>query len=98
MKKLLLAIAVGVLLAPMAAGARDSSFFPLLQAAQGDYKKGQGQDPRGGQDRRGGQRDAVPPRDGRNQGQGRMTDEERRELHRDIDRANREIYRPKGRW
>jgi hypothetical protein len=34
-------------------------------------------------------RDAVPDR----RSDGRMTDDERRDLHRDLDRANREIYK-----
>ena len=95
MKKVLLAIVAGVLLAPLAAGARDRGFYPWAQAAPGEqWKKGPpGQFPRG--DRR--EKEGRPPRDERQQG-GRMTDEERRELHRDLDRANREIYRPKGRW
>ena len=42
---------------------------------------------RGGRDGR-----VRPQRDERHQG--RMTDEERRALHQDLDRANREIYKP----
>ena len=34
----------------------------------------------------------VPPERGQ-RGDGRLTDEERRDLHRDLDRANREIYK-----
>ena len=94
MKRLFVMIIAGVLLAPMAAGARDWSFIPALQAAQGDMKKGGGgQAQRGGQEQRR-DKESRPPRDERHHG--RMTDDERRELHRDLDRANREIYRQKG--
>ena len=34
----------------------------------------------------------VPPERGQ-RGDGRLTEEERRDLHRDLDRANREIYK-----
>ena len=79
----------GVLLAP-AASARDWGGGYVLQAPGQQMKKGPGQPPRGGgQEFR---RDERQPRDDR---QGRMTEEERRELHRDLDRANREIYRQK---
>ncbi len=40
-------------------------------------------------------REAPPERGQRSDG--RMTDEERRNLNRDLDRANREIYKDKGR-
>lgn len=33
----------------------------------------------------------APPRGGR----GQMSDEERRQLHRDLDKANRELYAPR---
>lgn len=96
MKGLFLVMVAGVLLAPVAAGARDWGFIPTLQAAQGDMKKGGGgQAQRGGQEQRRDKESPPPPRDERHHG--RMTDDERRELHRDLDRANREIYRQKGR-
>jgi hypothetical protein len=82
----------GTLLAPPLAqgGGWGVGFAPVLQSQgsqkQGDALRGRGRDTRGG-------REARPPnRDDRRQG--RMTDEERRDLHRDLDRANREIYRP----
>ena len=90
MKRLLLFVAVLGLLAPPFAAAQgwNAPWGPMLQA-QGPMKKGQAG---GGHDSRGG-RDARPPqRDDRHQG--RMTDEERRALHQDLDRANREIYKP----
>ena len=37
-------------------------------------------------------RNSQPPPD-RGQRDGRLTDQERRDLHRDLDRANREIYK-----
>jgi hypothetical protein len=92
MKKLLLIIATATLIAPLPAGAGgwDMGWSPMLQA-QGQKKGGGGQFQRGGRDFQRGQPDR-PQRDERRQG--RMTDEERRELHKDLDRANREIYRP----
>jgi hypothetical protein len=94
MKKLLLIIAVLGLLAPPLAEAQrwGSAYGPLLQV-QGKKGDGGGRDARGGRDGRGGRDYGRPPqRDERHQG--RMTDEERRGLHQDLDRANREIYRP----
>jgi len=89
MKKVLLIIAaLGMLAPPFAEAQRwGSAFSPLLQT-QGPTKKGDG----GGRDARGGRDTRPPQRDERHQG--RMTDEERRALHQDLDRANREIYKP----
>jgi hypothetical protein len=89
MKKLLLMVFAGILLTPMTVPARDWG-YPRLQGQQQQGKRGPGEYPRGGQDFRR-DRDARPPRDERQPG--RMTEQERRELHRDLDRANREIYR-----
>ena len=88
MKKALLFIAALALLAPPFAGAQQwvAPFGPLAQA-QGPMKKGEQGGGRGG-----GREGRPPPHDGRHQG--RMTDEERRGLQQDLDRANREIYRP----
>jgi hypothetical protein len=88
MKKVLVIIAVLGLLAPPFAEAQrwGAPYGPQVQA-QGPMKKGDG----GGRDR-GGREGRPPPRDERHQG--RMTDEERRGLHQDLDRANREIYKP----
>lgn len=36
---------------------------------------------------------APPPQAPRERGRGQLTDEERRQLHRDLDKANRELYR-----
>ena len=85
MKALLLAAVVGTLLLSPLADARDR-FAGFGMQAQGEaMKKGPGgQPPRGERDKRGG-RDK--------QHQGRLTEEQRRDLHRDLDRANREIYR-----
>jgi hypothetical protein len=74
----------------MTAPARDWGYHPRLQGQQQQGKRGPGEYQRGGQDYRR-DRDARPPRDARQPG--RMTEEERRDLHRDLDRANREIYR-----
>src|SRR6185369_15524831 len=85
MKKALLVIAASVFLAPLFANAQQwSDAFGSLVQVQGPMKKGEQGGGRGGR--------PPPPRDDRHQG--RMTDEERRALHQDLDRANREIYRP----
>ena len=87
MKKLFLVAAAITLLAPALADARDphSGFGALLQAQGAQHaKKGPGQSLRGEHNKRG----------EHDKGQkGRLTEEERRELNRDLDRANREIYR-----
>lgn len=60
-------------------------FRPDLQPQQdprGPRKADQWRDPR-----------REPPPQRPNRGQGRLTDEERQDLHRDLDRANRELYR-----
>lgn len=88
-KKLLVAAAAIALIAPALAVARDArpGFGAWVQEQGGrDGKKMQGPPQRG---------------EGNHQGEhfkgqkGRMTEEERRELHRDLERANREIYRRK---
>ena len=86
MKGLLLMVVAGALLGAPLAEARDGrpGFSAYAQAQGQSGKKGQGQPERGDRDKRGEQ-------DKRQQG--RLTREERRELHRDLDRANREIYR-----
>ena len=87
MKGLLLIAIAGALLLPPLADARDwrPGFGASLQAqGQPPAKKGPVQFERGDRDKRG-------EHDKRQQG--RLTQEERRELHRDLDRANREIYR-----
>jgi len=91
MKKVLLIIAVlGLLAPPFAAAQRWSAAYgPLLQVQGKKGEQGGGRDGRGGREARPPQRDQ---RDERHQG--RMTDEERRGLHKDLDRANREIYKP----
>jgi len=88
-KMLFLVAAVSALLLPSRADARDwlrSGAFLHTQAQQADKNRDQ---------YRRGSRDARRnERDDRGQGRrGRLTEEERRELHRDLDRARREIYR-----
>jgi hypothetical protein len=86
-ERLFLVAAAVVLFAPALAGARDQhpGFGALLQAQEGQHaKKGPSQSLRGERDKRG------EPERGQ---KGRLTEEERRELNRDLDRANREIYR-----
>jgi hypothetical protein len=88
-KKLLMFVIAAALIAPALASARDArpGFRAWAQEQGGrDMKKMQGPPQRGDNDHRGqyykGQK-------------GRMTEEERRELQRDLERANREIYRRK---
>jgi hypothetical protein len=90
-KALLLVIGSCVLLAAPAVDARDWGGLMTAQA-QGQPKRG-GPGPGKGQFQRGGQQQRQQ-QGGQNQHeQGRLTQEERQGLHRDLDRANREIYR-----
>lgn len=84
MKTLVLAFMTGVLLASPFAVAREgrAGFGAMLQAQGQPTKK----DP--GQSRR-----ADPRKDQDKRHYGRLTEEERRALHRDLNRANRELYR-----
>jgi hypothetical protein len=63
----------------------DWSYGPLAQAQGDRSKKRAGPPPQRGER----QRQPQPEK----QGQKRLTQEERRDLNRDLDRANREIYR-----
>lgn len=91
MKGLLFLGVVVMLLGPLPAAARDGGFNSFVQVQdQGQYRRDAREFRRGGQDFRR-EKQGRPPRDERYRG--RMTDEERRELHRDLDRADREIYR-----
>jgi len=84
MKKLLLMLIASALFAPLFADARDWRPGMGVQAQGQPARKGGGQFQRGGQDKR----------DGRDQrDKSKLTEEERRDLHKDLDRANREIYR-----
>ena len=85
----MLLLTIAAMLVTALAGAQGwNAFGPMLQTQGGPMKKGDG----GGRDYRGGRDGHPPQRDERHQG--RMTDEERRGLHQDLDRANREIYKP----
>jgi Ni/Co efflux regulator RcnB len=87
-KTLLLIIMACALTAAPLAHARDRGFSPRAQAqGQGQAKKapGQGQAQRGDRGRQHGGQDKG--------NQNRLSEEQRRELNRDLDRANREIYR-----
>jgi hypothetical protein len=86
-KKLFVGVFVLALLAPAYAAGRDMrpGFRPWAQEQGGrPTKNGQGQPLRGERNQRG------EPLKGH---KGRLTEEERRQLQRDLDRANREIYR-----
>ena len=86
-KRWWLVAATCALIAAPLAHARDwrSGFGPQLQLQAQPAKKAPGQHPRGERGKHGGPDKAE---------RGRLTQEERRELNRDLDRANREIYRP----
>ena len=88
MKRLLLVAAAGALMLSPLANARDwrPGFGAGLQAQDQDQhmKKGPPGKFQRGREFRKGERDERHP----------LSEEERRELHRDLDRANREIYRP----
>ena len=82
-----IAMAAAVCAAPAAAAA-PWDFRPGLQ---GQGKRGQeAGPPRGGRTSRDERRATPAPPD---RSTGRLTEEERRELRRDVDRANKEIYR-----
>jgi hypothetical protein len=83
-KRLFLILVAGVLLAPPFAFARDGRFGMGVQAQGQPAKKGGGQFQRGERDRRG----EHDKRD-----KSKLTEEERRDLHKDLDRAKHEIYR-----
>jgi hypothetical protein len=86
---LFLVAAVSALLLPSPADARDwrrSGAFLQTQAQKAD--KDRDQYGRGSRDARRAERNGGKPG-----GRERLTEEERQELHRDLDRARREIYR-----
>ena len=83
-KKLLLTLVAGALLAPLFADARDWRPGMGVQAQGQPVRKGGGQFQHGAREKRGGH-------DKREKS--KLTEEERRDLHKDLDRANREIYR-----
>lgn len=87
MKTLLLLVVAGALLAAPVAYARDwrGGFGAVLQA--------QGQPLKQERPRQRGEPRKREEQDKRHHKEGRLTQEERRNLHRDLDRANREIYR-----
>ena len=86
MRNLLMLIAAGLLLAQPAAEAREfrPGGGPRLQAQDPHKRGGSPQKP---------DRDRFQRVEPEKRKPGRLTQEERRELHRDLDRANREIYR-----
>ena len=88
MKAIFGALLVGIALLSQPAAAQVARFGPWLQA-QGYRGQPRGVAPR---DQRG-ERRVRPEPDQRRQG--RLTDDERRDLRRDIDQANRDIYRRK---
>jgi opacity protein-like surface antigen len=91
MKALIAAIALAAGLAGPAAAA--SWAYPALdflaQAKGRQERGGQGRDFR--QERRGGDDRRLDDR------RERLNDDERRQLHRDLDKANRELYHPRQR-
>jgi len=86
-KKLFLLIVTAAVLVPPVAVARDwrGGFGAVLQAQGQPVKKGPGPHRNGNGDKR--------VEHDKREHKGRLTQEERRDLRRDLDRANREIYR-----
>ena len=87
MKALILALALAA--APITPAVAGSWGYPVL--AQGQAQKGQGraQEPR----QRGGRDSGFERQREREDRRGQLSDDERRALHRDLDKANRELYR-----
>jgi hypothetical protein len=99
MKKVVLAlIAAAALTGPATAAYWPYSHFtPDVQSGGG----GRGQGGGGGRDRGESRRDAPPPpqqdrRAERDERRDRMSEDDRRALNRDLEKANREIYRRRG--
>ena len=86
---LALALSIGVV-TPVAAAYWDHGYGPGVQAQKG--QPGRGQDAR----QRGPAPGADRPPD-RQERRGQLSDDERRALHRDLDKANRELYKQRGR-
>jgi hypothetical protein len=76
----------GLSVTPVIAGVFDGAMFSVQERGFGGQKGGH--DKRQFRDARSPQ--FVPPDKGRARGQ--LTEDERRQLHRDLDKANREIY------
>lgn len=92
-------ILIGMILALLAVAAQPAAAASWRNFGGGRFDV-QAQRQRPGEFQRQPQRDSrrgerPPERDKRRDG--RLTDEERRDLRRDIDRANREIYKGRGR-
>ena len=83
-RKLFLMLVAGALLAPLFADARDWRPGMGVQAQVQPMKKSGEQFQRGAWEKRGG-----PDKGDKS----KLTEEERRDLHKDLDRANRELYR-----
>jgi hypothetical protein len=84
MRDLPILIFVAMLALPHAAQARDWRGGPRMQGQEQPVQRAPANPPRP-------ERQRADP--GERKPPGRLTQEERRELHRDLDRANREIYR-----
>jgi hypothetical protein len=92
MRKVLLALIVAASLAAPAAAA-SWSYSHLIPDAQWGGGKGRGGS---GQERGDDRRDGRPQQDRRaerDERRDRMSEDDRRALHRDLDKANRELYR-----
>lgn len=86
-------LAIVVSTPAVANGWRNGGFQAQMQRSQQDRFQRQPQrDYRGPQQPQRDYRNPQQPPD-RGQRDGRMTDQDRRDLHRDLDRANREIYK-----
>jgi hypothetical protein len=94
LKVLTALMAGGVLLAQPASFARAATFdgmtFSMQDAGPGGSRAGGGHDKR--QLREARTMQPPPPQHSRERARGQMTEEERRQLHRDLDKASRELY------
>ena len=92
MKTLMAVLMLGGVLSiePVVAGPFDSALFSAQYQGYGGAKGGYGgQDRRQVRDARNAQPFPQPPRE---RARGQLTEDERRQLHRDLDKANRELY------
>ena len=94
MKTLLAVIILGGILTtgPAVAGSYGGGFYAQDKSGFA-YSKGQGRR----YERVERPQRYVPPAPPNNGASGRLTDDERRQLHRDLDKANRELYRGRRR-
>ena len=96
-KTLMAVIVLGGVLSiqPVVAGGIDGMTFSMQDrgfgGGRGNHSGREGRQPREARTAQ----PAPQPQPPRERARGQLTDEERRQLHRDLDKANRELYRGK---